>query len=304
MRPSRIELHDAAQHQPVFSRPQAADVRRKLLRQHGNGAIRKIHAGSAQPRFQVKVRSRPHVLAPHRQCAPAARSHPPSPRSVTSTASSKSRAVSPSMVTIGSPRKSAPARNFFLIKMRNLTRLRQHFSGKTRGNWCLRIIISTSTPKSSGSPSTSITRPIGGRVGVGQLVISTSTTRPSRLSCACGRSSLAPSTRCGVAPPSRPAIPVHRESGSAASSARRNGTTRVPNAPDPVRRVMKHAHHRRIAPLQHPRNPPQPPPIGARRSQFHQHLVALHGAVDLIRRNENVVVLPRPPAARCGRTNP
>ena len=50
------------------------------------------------------------------------------------------------------------------------------------GNWCLRIIISTSTPKSSGEPSTSITRPTGGRVGVGQLVISTSTTRPSRSS--------------------------------------------------------------------------------------------------------------------------
>ena len=55
-------------------------------------------------------------------------------------------------------------------------------SGKMRGNWCLRIIISTSTPKSSGSPRISMTRPMGGRVGVGQLVISTSTTRPSRSS--------------------------------------------------------------------------------------------------------------------------
>jgi hypothetical protein len=35
-----------------------------------------------------------------------------------------------------------------------------------------------------GMPRTSMTRPMGGRVGVGQLVISTSTTRPSRLSCA------------------------------------------------------------------------------------------------------------------------
>ena len=53
---------------------------------------------------------------------------------------------------------------------------------RSRGSWCLRIIISTSTPKSSGAPRTSMTRPMGGRVGVGQRVISTSTTRPSRSS--------------------------------------------------------------------------------------------------------------------------
>jgi hypothetical protein len=67
----------------------------------------------------------------------------------------------------------------FLVEMRDARASASTFSGKMRGNWCLRIIISTSTPKSSGAEN-SMTRPIGGRVGVGQLVISTSTTRPSK----------------------------------------------------------------------------------------------------------------------------
>ena len=61
-------------------------------------------------------------------------------------------------------------------------------------------------------------------------------------------------------------------------------------------RIMKDTHHRRIAPLQHTRDAPHPPPIGFGRFQLHQHLVTLHGAVDLVGRNKYIVVtsgLPR-----------
>ena len=52
--------------------------------------------------------------------------------------------------------------------------------GKVWGRWCLRMMISTSTPKASGGPRTSMTRPRAGRPGVGKSVTSTSTARPSR----------------------------------------------------------------------------------------------------------------------------
>ena len=53
---------------------------------------------------------------------------------------------------------------------------------------------------------------------------------------------------------------------------------------------MKGSHHRRVAPLHHARNASGAASIGARRLQLHQHLVALHRAVDLRRRNEDVLV--------------
>ena len=57
-----VELHNAAQHQAVLVRPKAANVGREFLRQHGNGAIGKIHAGAAQARFKIKVRALAHVF--------------------------------------------------------------------------------------------------------------------------------------------------------------------------------------------------------------------------------------------------
>ena len=62
MRPVGIQLHNATQYQPVFSGAQAANIGGKLLRQHGNGAIGEIDAGSAQARLQVKVRPRPDIF--------------------------------------------------------------------------------------------------------------------------------------------------------------------------------------------------------------------------------------------------
>jgi len=55
-------LHDAAQNQPVLAGAEAANVGRKLLRQHGNGAVGEVDAGSPEARLQVKVRSRADVL--------------------------------------------------------------------------------------------------------------------------------------------------------------------------------------------------------------------------------------------------
>ena len=121
---------------------------------------------------------------------------PPPARSSTSTASSKSFAVSPSMVTMGSPRKSRRCATSAASRWATARASASTFSGKTRGSWCLRIIISTSTPKSSGAPSTSITRPCAGLYGVGHAVISTSTIRPSRLSCSGLAAASSPNVRC------------------------------------------------------------------------------------------------------------
>src|SRR3954465_6515953 len=54
--------------------------------------------------------------------------------------------------------------------------------------------------------------------------------------------------------------------------------------------VVKRANNRRIAALDNSRNPPQAASIAPRRRELHQHLVALHRAVDLIRWNKNVII--------------
>ena len=157
-----------------------------------------------------------------------------------------------------------------------------------RGNWCLRIIISTSTPKSSGAPSTSMTRPIGGRVGVGQLVISTSTTRPSRLSWAAA----------GVAscPARGAAWRLQRGSGSSWPSGMRmcwvmrssKGTTTLSRSP--VRpRIVKGADDGGVAALEDADDAAEAAAVGLGRLHLDEHLVALHGAVDLVGRNEDVL---------------
>ncbi len=51
-----VDLHDAGKHEPVNMRAQAADIGRKLKRQHGHGAIGEINAGAAQPRFLIERR--------------------------------------------------------------------------------------------------------------------------------------------------------------------------------------------------------------------------------------------------------
>ena len=48
-----VDLHGAGKHQAVDSRAQAANVSRKFERQHGDGAVGKIHAGAAQAGFPI-----------------------------------------------------------------------------------------------------------------------------------------------------------------------------------------------------------------------------------------------------------
>src|SRR5580692_7661812 len=54
-------------------------------------------------------------------------------------------------------------------------------------------------------------------------------------------------------------------------------------------RVMKDANYCRVATLEHADNAAHAAPVGFGRLYFHQHLVALHGAVDFVGRNENVI---------------
>ena len=63
----------------------------------------------------------------------------------------------------------------------------------------------------------------------------------------------------------------------------------IPRTPPMRPRIVKDPHHRRVPSIQYPRNPPRPPPIPPRRSLIHQHLIALHRAIQLIRRNKKIV---------------
>ena len=51
---------------------------------------------------------------------------------------------------------------------------------------------------------------------------------------------------------------------------------------------MKYANDSGVAPLEHADNPALAAAIGLRRLHFNQHLVALHGAIDLVRGNEDI----------------
>src|ERR1700677_2667402 len=57
-----------------------------------------------------------------------------------------------------------------------------------------------------------------------------------------------------------------------------------------VKRIMEDAYHGGVAPAEHSGDAPAVSAVGSGRSQFHQYLVALHGAVHLIRRNEDIVI--------------
>ena len=65
------------------------------------------------------------------------------------------------------------------------------------------------------------------------------------------------------------------------------GNNRVPQRP--IRpRIVKDANHGGVAPLHHAHNAAHAAAVGLGRLHFHQHLVALHGAVDLVGRNKYV----------------
>ena len=55
MRPSAVELHEAAEDEAVFAGAQAADVGGELLREHGDGAVGEVDAGAAQAGFEIEI---------------------------------------------------------------------------------------------------------------------------------------------------------------------------------------------------------------------------------------------------------
>ena len=94
-------------------------------------------------------------------------------------ASSWSRAVSGSTVTVAQGRKSArPRRSSRLTSVGTRLASASTSAGKASGRPCLAITTLRSTPGSSSRPRTSRTRPDGLRVAVGGRVISAETISP------------------------------------------------------------------------------------------------------------------------------
>ena len=175
-----IELHDAAQHQAVFVGAQAADVGRELLRQHGNGAVGKVDAGAAQARFEIEIGAGAHILGyvgdVDLQFVAAVGAFGDEDRIV------EVAAVSPSMVTMGRPRKSRRRATSASIEMGHGARFGQHVLRKDARQLVLADHHLHVDAEVVGIAEHFNDAADGRRVGVGQLVISTSTTRPSRSS--------------------------------------------------------------------------------------------------------------------------
>ena len=99
-----VDLHEAGEDEAVFVGTQGAHAGRERGREHGDGAVGKVDAGAAEAGFEVERGAGADVVADvgdvDLELAVAVGER------VTRTASSKSRAVSPSMVTMGRPRKS------------------------------------------------------------------------------------------------------------------------------------------------------------------------------------------------------
>src|SRR5271168_4980985 len=57
-----------------------------------------------------------------------------------------------------------------------------------------------------------------------------------------------------------------------------------------VKRIMEHAYHGGVAPAEYSGDAPAEAAVSPRWSEFYQHLVALHGATHLVRRNEDIVI--------------
>ena len=57
-----IDLHHAGEHQTVKMRAQATDVSRELEGQHGDGTVRKVHAGPTQAGFLIEPGIGRHIM--------------------------------------------------------------------------------------------------------------------------------------------------------------------------------------------------------------------------------------------------
>ena len=144
-----VDLHDAGKHEPVDMRAQAADVGRKLKRQHGHGAIGEINAGAAQPRFLIERRIGRDVVGHVGDMylefvVPA----------LNLTNSDGIVEVAGGFAVDGDDREIAEITPLLDFRRWNdglntLCAWARTSAGKRCGRWNLRMTISTSTPKSS-----------------------------------------------------------------------------------------------------------------------------------------------------------
>ncbi len=58
-----VDLHDTAQDKAILVRQKGTHAARKLMRQHGHGPVREVHAGAAHPGLGIQRRARKYVVA-------------------------------------------------------------------------------------------------------------------------------------------------------------------------------------------------------------------------------------------------
>ena len=176
-----VELHDATEDEAVFVGAQAADIGRKLLRQHGDGAVGEVDAVAAEAGFEIERGAGQNVLRRRRRCGPATRSRRRGRVHARGQRRQNRFAVSPSMVTMGSDAEVGSAGGFGGIEMGDGAGFGEDGLGKDARQLVLADHHLHVDAEIVGGAEDLDDAAMGGRVGVGQLVISTSTTRPSAL---------------------------------------------------------------------------------------------------------------------------
>ena len=319
-----VDLHHAAQHQPVLVRAQAAHATGKLWRQHRHRAVGKVDAGPTQPRFQVQRCPRPHIVAHVRNVdlqLPVAilqRRHQyrvvEVPRRLAIDGDNRQPAKIPP------PRPLVRRQRLHRLR-RRCARLRQHIRGKHVRQMMLADddlhVHPERVRRSQHLNHAPLRRPSRSRK-VRDLHIHRQALQPvvpSRKLRRVLRGRPSPLLRVRLFAQD-PVRRFHRrrrrlralgnQDRPATRSTRhpliqrrhiipRDHRRIIPRAPasavaSPPPRVVEDPHHGCIPPRQYPRNPSRPPAVAPRRGLVHQHLVALHRAIQFIRRNKQIVV--------------
>ena len=164
----------------MFLRPQRTQTIRQCLRQHRHHPIRQIDRVAALARFDVERPNRAQRSGRHRRSQRRSR-QPPFGRGRQNTASSKSRASSPSIVTseisVTSSRSPCNVGSTRSGKPRTAS---STSAGHSTGTPCARNSVVDATRKSSRAAITSTTRPISPKLS--SPVTSTATVSPSAAS--------------------------------------------------------------------------------------------------------------------------